>query len=37
MNDIEKAKRLSHLFYLMKKRHLSAHESQNNSFFVCVI
>ncbi len=33
MNDIDKAKRLSHLFYIMKKRHLSAHESQKQRFF----
>lgn len=33
MNDIEKAKRFSHLFYIMRKRHMSAHECQNQQLF----
>lgn len=33
MNDIEKAKRFSHLFYIMRKQHLSAHEGSNQRLF----
>lgn len=33
MNDIEKAKRLSHLFYIMRKKQLSSHECQNQQLF----
>lgn len=33
MDDLEKAKRLSQLFYIMSKRHLSSHECHNQPFF----